>query len=102
MRLTTAFAGALIGLGTSMALAQQPVPEIKVLTWPAAKYQHYFETSNYVAEGWRKLGLDGTELQLSPDSICVHGDTDGAVAVARAVREKLETAGVAVKPFATR
>jgi peptide/nickel transport system substrate-binding protein len=43
-----------------MVLAQQPVPEIKVLTWPAAKYQHYFETSNYVAEGWRKLGLKVT------------------------------------------
>lgn len=50
----------------------------------------------------RLTAVDGTELQLSPDSICVHGDTDGAVAVARAVREKLETAGVAVKPFATR
>ncbi|CAN7366063.1 ABC transporter substrate-binding protein [Bosea sp. LjRoot90] len=67
MRLATAFAGALMGLGgflgigATVALAQgQPVPEIKVLTWPAAKYQHYFETSNYVAEGWRKLGLKVT------------------------------------------
>lgn len=62
MRLTTLLmATALIGGVSASALAQgQPVPEIKVLTWPAAKYQHYYETSNYAAEGWRKLGLKVT------------------------------------------
>ena len=44
---------------------------------------------------------DGTEIPLSADSICIHGDTPGAVAVARAVRRALEGAGVSVRPFAT-
>lgn len=37
--------------------AGEKVPDVDFLTWPAAKYQHYYETSNYIAEGWRQLGL---------------------------------------------
>jgi UPF0271 protein len=33
------------------------------------------------------------------DSICLHGDTPGAVAFARAVRERLEAAGATIRPF---
>jgi UPF0271 protein len=43
---------------------------------------------------------DGTEVKIAADSICVHGDTPGAVAMARAVRERLSTAGVRLEPFA--
>jgi UPF0271 protein len=38
-------------------------------------------------------------LASSVDSLCVHGDTPGAVALARAVRTALEEAGVALAPF---
>ncbi len=55
-RYTALLAGVTMGL-TGVAYGQEPVPEIKVLTWPAARYQSYYETSNYVAEGWRQLGL---------------------------------------------
>ena len=44
--------------------------------------------------------VDGGPLVLAPDSICVHGDTRGAVEIARQVREALTTAGVALAPFA--
>ena len=44
--------------------------------------------------------VQGGRLTLRPDSICVHGDTPGAVQVARAVRSALEGAGVTVRPFA--
>lgn len=43
--------------------------------------------------------VDGTEVGISADSVCVHGDTDGAVAIARAVRSALDEAGVTVRPF---
>lgn len=36
--------------------------------------------------------IDGTEVTVEVDSICVHGDTPGAVAIARAVRAALEQA----------
>jgi UPF0271 protein len=44
--------------------------------------------------------VEGRELTLTPDSICVHGDTPGAVEIARSVREALEEAGATVAPFA--
>jgi peptide/nickel transport system substrate-binding protein len=35
----------------------EPVPEIDFLTWVPAKFMAYYETSNYIAEEWKKLGL---------------------------------------------
>ncbi|ANF31537.1 hypothetical protein A0130_07500 [Leifsonia xyli] len=48
----------------------------------------------------RVTAVDGTELDVAVDSLCVHGDTPGAVAMARAVREALAASAVAVEPFA--
>jgi len=42
--------------------------------------------------------LDGSVLRLSADTVCVHGDTPGAAAIARAVRSRLESAGVRLAP----
>lgn len=44
--------------------------------------------------------LDGSLVAVEADSICTHGDSPGAVAMARAVRERLEAAGVPIRPFA--
>lgn len=44
--------------------------------------------------------IDGSRVRLQADSICVHGDSPGAVAMARAVRQRLEAAGVDLAPFA--
>ncbi|TDU90445.1 UPF0271 protein [Kribbella voronezhensis] len=43
---------------------------------------------------------EGGALKLDPASICVHGDTPGAVEIARRVRLTLEGAGVTLSPFA--
>lgn len=43
---------------------------------------------------------DGSELRLEAQSICVHGDSPAAVAMARSIRERLADAGVAIAPFA--
>ncbi|MBA8824370.1 lactam utilization protein B [Saccharopolyspora lacisalsi] len=40
-------------------------------------------------------------IRVSADSICVHGDSPGAVAAARAVREGLEADGVELAAFAS-
>jgi len=53
-----------------------------------------------MATGQPVADVDGGELRLSPASICVHGDTPGAVGIARRVRTELEQAGVALSPFA--
>lgn len=41
----------------------------------------------------------GAPIPLSVQSICVHGDSPGAVEMAGTVRRRLEAAGVAVAPF---
>jgi UPF0271 protein len=43
---------------------------------------------------------DGTVVAVEAESVCVHGDTPGAGAIAREVRAALERAGVTVRPFA--
>jgi 5-oxoprolinase (ATP-hydrolysing) subunit A len=47
------------------------------------------------------VAVDGSQVALRARSICVHGDTPGAVALAGAVRSALEVAGVGVHPFTT-
>jgi UPF0271 protein len=42
---------------------------------------------------------DGSIVRLEVDSLCVHGDTAGAVGMARAVRATLEGAGVTIEAF---
>lgn len=42
--------------------------------------------------------VDGSPVEVAPDSLCVHGDTPGAVALARAVRAGLTAAGIPVNP----
>ena len=44
----------------------EPVPEIDFLTWVPAKFMAYYETSNYIAEEWRKLGL---EVKLNQENM---------------------------------
>ena len=43
--------------------------------------------------------VDGSVIPMPVESLCVHGDTPGAVAMATAVRDALSSAGVPVSPF---
>ncbi|WP_068298264.1 LamB/YcsF family protein [Pararhodobacter sp. CCB-MM2] len=51
-----------------------------------------------VTEG-RLTAVDGTEITLEAQSICVHGDTPAAVAIASHLRGALERAGITLAPF---
>lgn len=44
--------------------------------------------------------IDGSTLELQADSICIHGDSPGAVAMAQRVREVLVQGGVQIRGFA--
>ncbi|MBQ0132347.1 MAG: LamB/YcsF family protein, partial [Comamonas sp.] len=41
----------------------------------------------------------GQRIRLQADSICVHGDSPGAVEMARSIRQRLAQAGVSLQPF---
>lgn len=45
------------------------------------------------------IAVDGTVLSQPIESLCLHGDTPGAVNLARRVRTALTAAGVALSPF---
>jgi UPF0271 protein len=45
------------------------------------------------------VAVDGTVVDVEADSICVHGDTPGAVRIAGAVVTRLQDAGIRLKAF---
>jgi 5-oxoprolinase (ATP-hydrolysing) subunit A len=47
------------------------------------------------------IAVDGSRVPMAADSLCLHGDSPGAVAMAGAVRAGLERAGVPLGPFTT-
>ncbi|WP_344757187.1 LamB/YcsF family protein [Leifsonella bigeumensis] len=67
-----------------------------VLTDPAAVA---VRAIRMVADGAVEA-IDGTVIRVELDSLCVHGDTPGAFAMAAAVREHLTAAEVELRAFA--
>ncbi|SDC65255.1 LamB/YcsF family protein [Actinokineospora iranica] len=53
-----------------------------------------------LAEAGEVVAVDGSVLPMPARSLCLHGDTPGAVGHARAVRAALDAAGIAVAAFA--
>ncbi|MFE5838237.1 LamB/YcsF family protein [Arthrobacter sp. NPDC056493] len=43
--------------------------------------------------------IDGSDLLINAESVCVHGDSPGAVAMAVAVKRALDAAGITIKAF---
>lgn len=52
-----------------------------------------------MARDGRVTAVDGSEVELIPDTICLHGDTPGAATLAQAVRAAMHDAGIAVMPL---
>jgi 5-oxoprolinase (ATP-hydrolysing) subunit A len=50
-----------------------------------------------LAESGEIVAADGSIFTTEARSLCIHGDTPGAVAIARAVRRALEAAGVEIR-----
>ncbi|WP_062379316.1 LamB/YcsF family protein [Demequina pelophila] len=53
-----------------------------------------------MATGEAVVSIEGGALAISARSLCVHGDTPGAAALAARVRAELAAAGVEIGPFA--
>lgn len=52
-----------------------------------------------LATGGAISTADGSRVTVAADSVCVHGDTPGALDLARRIRARLEVAGIGVAPF---
>lgn len=66
-----------------------------VLTDPAAAVRQAVR----LATEAKVVAVDGSVVAVTARSLCLHGDTPGAAALARAVRAGLDAAGVAVASF---
>jgi len=47
----------------------------------------------------KAIAINGQEIPIRADTICLHSDTPGAVELARKIRERMEAAGVEVVPM---
>jgi UPF0271 protein len=47
------------------------------------------------------VSVTGKVIKMRTDTVCIHGDTPGAVEIGRQVRQALKDAGIDVKPFKT-
>jgi UPF0271 protein len=45
------------------------------------------------------VAASGKLIKMRTDTVCIHGDTPGAVEIARGVRKALKDAGIEVAPF---
>ena len=45
------------------------------------------------------ISVTGKAMKMRTDTVCIHGDTPGAVEIARGVRQALKEAGIEVAPF---
>jgi UPF0271 protein len=45
------------------------------------------------------VAWDGSVVKIEAETLCIHGDTPGAVEIARSVRKRLEESGVRVCPW---
>jgi UPF0271 protein len=54
-----------------------------------------------LASAGEVVAVDGSVLRIGARSLCLHGDTPGAVEMARAVYRELTDQGVSVRPFVT-
>ena len=52
-----------------------------------------------VQDGWVQA-IDGTDIAICADSICVHGDGPKALLFTQKIRMALENAGIQIAPLA--
>jgi UPF0271 protein len=52
-----------------------------------------------MAKEGKVVAIDGTDIPFRPETLCVHGDTPGAVNLVRKIRETLMASGVEVLPL---
>ena len=45
------------------------------------------------------VSVTGKVIKMRTDTVCIHGDTPGAVEIAKSVRQALKNGGIEVAPF---
>jgi UPF0271 protein len=45
------------------------------------------------------IAHDGTKVSIKPETLCVHGDTPGAIVILQKITEELKRAAITVAPM---
>ena len=86
--------------GLDLALVGLATTDVMRRTAEAEGLRFAAEQAVRIARDGLVVAVDGTEVRLHADTLCLHGDNPEAVANARAIREGLERAGVEVHALA--
>ena len=54
----------------------------------------------HIAQAGRVVASDGKKIRVEAQTICIHGDTPGALKIAAAIGERLKNAGIELRPLA--
>ena len=81
---------------TALLLAILMVP---VVGWAQGEVVQQFDNGSVNWSTGQVTAIDGSSIEIEVESVCVHGDSPGAVQIATAVRDRLAAAGVAVTAF---
>lgn len=82
--------------------AYQPDGQLVSRREPGAVLRDPAEIAERVATmvtSGRVIAVDGTQIDVTVESVCVHGDSPGAVQIATAVRDRLAADGADVRAF---
>jgi UPF0271 protein len=85
--------------------AYEPDGVLRKRTLPGALLEDPFRAAQQAVDiATRQIAVsaEGSELRVVADTICLHSDTPGSVAVARAVNEALQRAGVQLRSFGSK
>lgn len=52
-----------------------------------------------IAQAGKVVASDGNEIRMEAQTICIHGDTPGALKIAAAVKERLQNASIGLRPL---
>lgn len=83
--------------------AYEPDGTLRKRTLPGALLQDPSKAAKQAIEIAKQhvaITTNGSELPVVAQTICIHSDTPGSVAIARAVREALESSGITVQSLA--
>ncbi|WP_353235976.1 5-oxoprolinase subunit PxpA [Diaphorobacter ruginosibacter] len=83
--------------------AYTPAGELVSRTLPGAVLHDEDEITERMVRLVREgavTAMDGSTVRIEADSICVHGDSPGAVAIARSLRERFERENIQIASFA--
>ena len=47
------------------------------------------------------VAADGTKIEVRADTLCIHGDTPGVVAIAKRIQERFGQEGIRIAPLAS-